>query len=281
MGGSEDGEPEMDLGDEDLTDIPAFLDRRPPKEDDISDDMGDQPVPNASSSGGADDVKIGEAPKVPSMTTDLKAHPYADMFPMMKGKDFAALVASIRKDGLEEPIVNYENQILDGRNRFAACAEAEVEPTFEEYEDTDPLAYVLRKNLHRRQLQTSQRAMIAARMANLKQGGDHKSKDFKASNDGLKIADIAKILSVSPKTVERAKAVLDNGDEELIEAVESGKVTASAAAKKITAAKKPATKTKPFTIGEVEAQRLLKLWDKTGIDGRARFLEGIGANAND
>jgi hypothetical protein len=269
------------MDDDDLTDIPAFLDRRPPKEDNISDDMGDQPVPDASSSGGADNVKIGEAPKVPSMTTDLKAHPYADMFPTMKGKDFAALVASIRKDGLEDPIVNYENQILDGRNRFAACAEAEVEPSFADYEGTDPLAYVLRKNLHRRHLQTSQRSMIAARMATIKQGGDHKSEDFKASNGGLKITDAAKTLSVSPKTVERAKTVLASGNDELIGAVESGEISASAAAKQATAAKKPPSKTKPLTIDEVEAQRLVKLWDKTSGKGQALFLERIGASTND
>jgi hypothetical protein len=269
------------MDDSDLTDIPPFLDRRQPKEDNISDDVDDQPAPDASSSGGADDVKISEAPKVLSVTTDIKAHPYADVFPMMKGTDFAALVVSIREEGLEERIVKYENQILDGRNRFAACAEAEIEPTFVEYEGTDPLNFVLRKNFHRRHLTLSQRSMIAARMATLKQGGDHKSEDFKASNGGLKITDAAKTLSVSPKAVERAKTVLASGNDELIGAVESGEISASAAAKQATAAKKPPSKTKPLTIDEVEAQRLVKLWDKTSGKGQALFLERIGASTND
>ena len=208
-------------------------------------------------------------------------HPYADLFPMMDKKALTKLTASIRGHGLDEPIITFEGKVLDGRNRQAACSDAQVKPTYDEYTGDDALDFVLRKNLHRRQLQTSQRAIIAARMATLKQGGDHKSGDFKASNDGLKITDAAKTLSVSPKTVERAKTVLASGDDELIGAVESGEISASAAAKKVTAAKKPPSKTKPLTIGEVESQRLLKLWDKTSGKGRALFLEGIGASTND
>ncbi len=203
----------------------------------------------------------------------IQPHPIADMFPRMQGKDFADLVTSIKEYGLEEPIVTFEEKILDGRNRYAACTEAEVAPEFDEYEGTDPLGFVLRKNLHRRQLQTSQRALIAARMANLPQGGDHKSGDFKTSIDGLKIDDAAEILNVSPKTIERAKTVLASGDDKLIEAVESGEVSVSAAANKISPPGKP-TGT-PLTDAEEQCQKLLKLWDKAGDEGQALFLKAI------
>ena len=222
------------------------------------------PAPDISPSTETDDVGTGE----------MQPHPYADMFPMMTGEDFDALVASIKEHKLEEPIIKYKGEILDGRNRYAACNKAGVKPEFEEYGKDDPLGFVLRKNLHRRQLQTSQRAMIAAKMANLPQGGDHKSDDFKTSNDGLKIEAAAKFLNVSPKTVERAKAVLTCDDGELIKAVESGEMSVSAAAKQLA---EPPAPVENLSEGKIQSQRLVKLWTKTGDEGQALFLEAIGA----
>ena len=226
-------------------------------------DGDDHPEPDVSPLAETDDVVAGE----------MQPHPYADMFPRMQGVDFSALVASIEEYGLEEPIVIYEGKILDGRNRYAACIKAKVDPAFTEYEDDDPLGYVLIKNVLRRDLNASQRAMIAAKMANLPQGGDHKSEDFKASNDGLKIKDAAQTLRVSPKTVERAKIVLASGNGELITAVESGTKSVSAVAKQITG---PSVPVETLPDGERQSKKLLKLWKKTGEEGRALFLEAIG-----
>jgi len=55
--------------------------------------------------------------------------------------------------------------LIDGRNRFAACRMAEVDPTFTVY-DGDPVAYVLSANVNRRNLSKGQRAMAVA-MLNL------------------------------------------------------------------------------------------------------------------
>lgn len=74
--------------------------------------------------------------------------------------------------------------------------------------------------------------MVAAKIANLKRGGDRKTEDFKASNEGLKIDSAAKALNVGGVAlVERAKQVIEHGSKEVVEAVERGERPVSAAAK--------------------------------------------------
>ena len=54
----------------------------------------------------------------------------ARVFPDMPPGDFARLVASIQEDGLMDPITVWRGQVIDGRHRYAACAEAGVERRF-------------------------------------------------------------------------------------------------------------------------------------------------------
>ena len=51
-----------------------------------------------------------------------------------------------------------------------ACANAQIKPHYVKYTGKDALGFVLRANLIRRHLTTSQRAMIAAGLANLRVG---------------------------------------------------------------------------------------------------------------
>lgn len=95
--------------------------------------------------------------------TQIEYHPAANLFPMMEWDNLQALVKDIRKNGLLEDIELLEGKILDGRNRYQACLLAKVEPRFATVTPRDPVAYVLSKNLVRRQLSFGQRSMIAAR----------------------------------------------------------------------------------------------------------------------
>ncbi len=88
-------------------------------------------------------------------------HPLADLIPKMTDDEFAKLQEDIREHGLIEPIVLYENKVLDGRHRYQACQQAGVVPRFEPYTGDDPVSFVVAKNLHRRHLNASQRAMLA------------------------------------------------------------------------------------------------------------------------
>jgi ParB-like chromosome segregation protein Spo0J len=70
-------------------------------------------------------------------------HELADIFPMLDEPELAGLAADIEANGLRQPITLYQDQILDGRNRFTACRRAGVEPIFETYDGDDPLGYAL------------------------------------------------------------------------------------------------------------------------------------------
>jgi hypothetical protein len=160
--------------------------------------------------------------------TLLEIHPLAEIFPPMSGEGFAALVADIRENGLREAVVLHEGKVLDGRNRCRACTELGIEPITKPWDQRgDPLSYVVSKNLHRRHLSESQRAMVTAKIANMKQGGDRgKAKPpiggFDEATVSLKEA--AEMMNVGERSANRARIVRAHGIPELQQAVEAGKV---------------------------------------------------------
>jgi len=80
-------------------------------------------------------------------------HPSAGLFPMLTDAELDDLAANIAKHGQLEPIVLFEDKILDGRNRLEACRRAHVEPKFRALEACDsPTDFVISANLHRRHL---------------------------------------------------------------------------------------------------------------------------------
>jgi ParB-like chromosome segregation protein Spo0J len=164
----------------------------------------------------------------------MKAHPYADILPLLEGEAFAALVTDIKANGLMEPITVHDGRILDGRNRWNACKAAGVEPRFLEFDGDDPLAFVLSLNLHRRHLSESQRGMVAARIETTKHG-ERADRARDANLHVLSRADAAKRLNVSSRTVASAAAVRDHASPELIKAVEQDKIAVSVAAELATA----------------------------------------------
>lgn len=156
----------------------------------------------------------------------LKFHPLAEVFPLIEGAEFDALVADIKANGLHDPITLLNETILDGRNRYRACLNAEVEPRFEEFEGSDPVAFVVSKNVARRHLDESQRSIAAARIATLQKGSNQHSPIGEGTSQG----EAATMLNVGKRSVERAREVLDNGSPELIKAVERGQIAVSKAA---------------------------------------------------
>jgi len=164
------------------------------------------------------------------MTIDLpppdqiKAHPLAELFPMLPEQEIAELADDIVTYGQRMPIVIFENQVLDGRNRLAACLFAQVEPSFVVYDGDDPLGFVLSHNLHRRHLSPSQRAMVAASIVDWEVGLNQHS----AGSANLQTHKAAERLSISERAVAAAKRIREHGSAELVQAIRDGRVSVHA-----------------------------------------------------
>jgi hypothetical protein len=210
--------------------------------------------------------------------TEFDFHPYANIFPLMEGDEFKRFKDDLRTKKQQEPIVMFEGKILDGRNRFNACKDLGLTPATKPYEGSDPLGFVLSANLHRRHLNESQRAMVAAKLVTTKLGDNQHAKGKPIDQPSA-----AKMLNVSAKSVQRAKDVLDKAVPELVKAVEQNKVKVSAAAKKLAIKsaeeqkkivadpKLLAKELKPPEVKPLD--RLEKAWDKEEHATQQAFVE--------
>jgi ParB-like chromosome segregation protein Spo0J len=164
-----------------------------------------------------------------------KNHELADLFPMMSDSEISDMSKDIKANGQRNPIVMHEGKILDGRNRYAACVMADIDPIEVPFKGKDALSYVLSTNLHRRHLSTSQRAMVAEKLATMAHGGDRKSDQ--AANlplEKVSQSDAAEKLNVSERSIRDAKAIREASNT-LAKEVENGVKTLNAAKKEIKA----------------------------------------------
>jgi len=181
------------------------------------------------------------------MNETYEFHEIANMFPMMAVDEFEQLKQDIETHGLIEPIVLFENKILDGRNRFLACGEAGVKPHYEYYKGDEPVSYVVSKNLHRRHLNETQRGVVAEKIADMK-GGERT--DLIPIGTKFSMDDAAKKMNVGRTTVARVRKVKQEAPE-LMPKLESGEMSAYQAVKKIEHKK----------LQEAKKQEVIKLED--------------------
>jgi hypothetical protein len=162
----------------------------------------------------------------------FKVHPAADVFPMMSDEELRVLGEDIKAHGLREPLAfcwietpKRQRLLCDGRNRLEAMERQGIplpdsvsvrngshRVTAQNVIEGDPVAYIIRKNIHRRHLTMQQQAdlIVAAVKVGQKppqveevsdKGGRGKINKVKA-----KAVEVAKEHGISKATVERAMA---------------------------------------------------------------------------
>ncbi len=144
-------------------------------------------------------------------------HEYSKLFPLIEGKEFQLLKNDIEINGLNEPVcLDKEGKIIDGRNRYRACIELGVEPKYITYTGNNILELIISKNLMRRHLNESQRAVVASKLANMPKHLHKNDTQICVSQP-----EAAKMLNVSPRLLQNVKEI-ERMSPELIQQIESG-----------------------------------------------------------
>ena len=163
-------------------------------------------------------------------------HPLSAAFPDMDPEEFQDLLSSIKIHGQREPITLFENKILDGWHRYQACQKLEISPATYEFDGEDPVSYVIDLNLNRRHLSPSQKALAVVSCNSWRGVGKPvipPRGGINCRQDDISATDMAKRAGVGTRTIERAKQVVNTGDQETIEKVRKGAISLSQALKAI------------------------------------------------
>lgn len=198
----------------------------------------------------------------------LTRHPLSAAFPDLSDEEFTALKDSIERNGQRDKILLFEDQILDGWHRYRACLELGKEPIFGVFTG-DAVECVIDKNIHRRQLTASQRAMALATCNQwLGVGTNQLSPQGDSGAIAMSIRKMAVAANVNPKTVEKAKLVSLRATPELRKQVIAGATTLAEAVRALDSEGAKTTKPRPVVTTSVSAKvhqelehRYIKLQD--------------------
>jgi hypothetical protein len=192
---------------------PAAPEPHPPEGAETSSDPAALPAAEE-----AIDSEINESAHVaadaPIPEPAIPFHSLAGIFPPSEAS-IRELAQRIGGNVPIDPVILYEGKILDRAALYLACLMVGREPTFETFAGDDPFEFVVGRHLNRGPLSESQRAMAAARAANLQLGDNQYSQ-------GVPIGRASELLNVSSRSIARARFVLRLGTPDLIAAVDSG-----------------------------------------------------------
>ena len=182
---------------------------------------------------------MNNQPHYPTRDDPFPDHPFACFFGMLTGSDLQKLADDIDLNGQNHPGIIYQDHILDGRNRYEAIAllneqrKAEGKPlkafNYEVFKGSEiqALRKVQSLNIHRRNLDPSQKSAIAVRILE-KLEALAKETGTGPSPKGRKSEQASEAIGVGTTLIKQARAVKKK-DPELFQKIESGEITTTAA----------------------------------------------------
>lgn len=159
----------------------------------------------------------------------LEPHEFAGIFDLIRGSGFEELIASIKENGVREPIVLFEGKVLDGRNRLRAAIAAGISShavparVFSD-KDGDPLSFVWDLNVHRRHLNETQRVIAIVEKHKFAMG-----RPKSTAAEVLTQPEAAAAAGVSTASIQRGTVVGKTGSDELRDIMRAGNVSVKAA----------------------------------------------------
>lgn len=145
---------------------------------------------------------------------------FRDLLPPLTPSELEQLEKSVLEEGIRDAIKVWNNQIIDGHNRYELAQNYDlpfktIEVVFDNEDDV--CEWMLTNQLGRRNLEPNIKTLLIGQLYELqkkRRGGDRKSEDFQEENQTDTVAvtvktaeKIAQNFNVSPRTVERAAKV--------------------------------------------------------------------------
>ena len=161
---------------------------------------------------------------------------YSRLLPALSKDEYNALKFSIKKNGLEQPIVlNQDGVILDGHNRWLICDDLGIKPEYVTKKFSDKLEetrFVIESNLIRRQLTDFARYEMALKLQpiyaklskeNMRRGGKGVSIETPLGRTDHKVGEIVGLSETKLHKIKKILGRPNNG--EVIEALRRGEIS--------------------------------------------------------
>lgn len=170
----------------------------------------------------------------------LELHPAAQLLPRLDPASRQALREDMQRNGLLDPITLHQGKVLEGWERYCLGRELGIALRFVEWSGQcgTPEAFVLSRNVARRQLSKGQRGILAVAALPALEAAAYERKrctsrprdgagEVQASLPGPRQArdDAARLFQVSPRYVQSAKQLVTSGRDDLVDRVRSGELS--------------------------------------------------------
>ena len=172
-----------------------------------------------------------------------------DFIPPLSQSELDMLTKSLLEEGCNEPLIVWNGTIVDGNNRYLICHENKIPFSYTEieFESKDAAKlWMAKKQLGRRNLKPFQRCeLVICVEEGLKEEAEEERKvkisEYRKNGETVqtfapskKTRDkVAEIADVSHTTYQKAKYVVEYGDEEIKDNLRKAKISINAAFRKI------------------------------------------------
>lgn len=152
---------------------------------------------------------------------------FQNLIPEIAKEEFERLKENIKQEGIREPLIIWDNILIDGHNRFKISKELKIDFKTKEKKFKDRqevLLWIINNQLARRNLSTYDKTLLALKFEeiinkkakeNQKAGGHNSKVGCQKSDKPLDTKkEIGKIANVSHDTVEKVKFIEKNATKE-------------------------------------------------------------------
>lgn len=181
---------------------------------------------------------------------ELKINEYfRSLIPPLSDEELSGLRESILKEGCRDPIVVWQDYIIDGHHRYAICRQHNI--AFKTIaaqgleSELDVEEWMIKNQIAKRNLTTIQKAEMALKLEDVERrkakerqvrkpiSNSVRSKSTEQKEQGKSLEKAAKAVGLGYDTVFKAKKVLEKAPEDIKKKVRSGKVSIDKAYRQI------------------------------------------------